>query len=133
MDQLPHLSGERSYSTCIYYLITPEEFSGLHMVTSTEIFHFYAGDPVEMVQIDSEGSLKRVILGADLGEDCVPQVIVEKNIWQGTRLIGDGDYAFLGCTVSPGFDFSDFTGGSFRELSKIFPEHIETVRRFTHK
>lgn len=129
---LPHLEGERSYSTCIYYLITPEEFSGLHAVKSTEIFHFYAGDPVEMVQIDPLGKMHKEIIGSSLTENHKPQVIVSPNVWQGTKLLAGGKWALLGCTVAPGFDIRDFSGGSFSELSKKFPEHSEVIKNYTH-
>jgi predicted cupin superfamily sugar epimerase len=68
--------GIRNYSTCIYYLITPEEFSALHAVKSTEIFHFYAGSPVEMIQISPQGELKTIFLGREVENGQEPQVIV---------------------------------------------------------
>ena len=120
------------HSTCIYYLVTPEEFSGLHAVKSAEIFHFYAGDPVEMVQINEEGELSKVILGSDLSKDQSPQVIVPPMIWQGTKLIGDGKWALLGCTVSPAFQFEDFFTATCEELSKKFPEHKDIIKDYTH-
>ncbi len=132
-SELPHLDGEHTYSTCIYYLITPEEFSGLHAVKSTEIFHFYAGDPVEMVQITESGNLTKKILSSNIESGHEPQVIVTPNVWQGTKLIGDGKWALLGCTVAPGFEFSDFLGGTFTELIKVFPNHKNVIKEFTHQ
>ena len=127
------LEGERKASTCIYYLVTPEEFSGLHAVKSVEIFHFYAGDPVEMVQISESRELNKVILGPSLQDDHSLQVIVEKNIWQGTQLLPGGQWALMGCTVAPGFEFQDFSGGTFRDLSEKFPQHKELIRQYTHQ
>ncbi|MBN21052.1 MAG: hypothetical protein CL678_07170 [Bdellovibrionaceae bacterium] len=129
---LPHLDGERVYSTCIYYLITPEEFSGLHGVKSTEIFHFYAGDTVEMVQIDASGRLKKIRLGSRLSEDELPQTIVPAHTWQGTKLLPGGKWALMGCTVAPGFEFADFLNGTAEELTKKFPQHEQTIRNYTH-
>lgn len=129
---LPHHDGKRCYSTCIYYLITPEEFSGLHAVKSTEIFHFYAGDPVEMIQITPTGSLSKVLIGNQLEQGEVPQIIVPPMIWQGTKLLGGGKWALLGCTVAPGFEFPDFINGTYEELSRIFPQHKELIRDYTH-
>lgn len=121
-----------SHSTCIYYLITPEEFSGLHAVRSTEIFHFYAGDPVEMVQINSKGELSKHILSSTLEEGTSPQIVVSPLIWQGTKLSKGGRWALLGCTVAPGFEYSDFINGTFSELSSLFPEHTQTIKEYTH-
>lgn len=131
-NALPNLGGDRQYSSCIYYLITPEQFSGLHAVKSAEIFHFYAGDPVQMVQIDTTGEVHKCILGSNLAMDQSPQVVVEPNIWQGTKLLSGGSWALLGCTVSPGFEFEDFINGTFDELSERFPQHKELIREYTH-
>jgi predicted cupin superfamily sugar epimerase len=131
-DNINGLDVEHSFSTCIYYLITPEEFSGLHAVRSTEIFHFYAGDPVEMLQIDKEGTLSTIILGPDLEKEQIPQLIVPPFIWQGTKLIKGGKWALWGWTVAPGFEFSDFINGTYAELSKKFPEHKNLIKSYTH-
>ena len=56
----------RSICTGIYYLVVPESFSALHRVKSDEVFHFYSGDPVEMIQIDQSGNLKRFTIGNDI-------------------------------------------------------------------
>lgn len=121
-----------SHSTCIYYLVTPEEFSGLHAVRSTEIFHFYAGDPVEMIQIQESGELMKIIIGKDLSKGHCPQVIVPPMVWQGTKVISGGKWALLGCTVSPAFQLSDFINGTYNDLSKKFPAHSEIIKDYTH-
>src|SRR5579872_993071 len=53
----------RKLCTAIYYLVTREEFSRLHKIKSDEIFHFYFGDPLEMLQITEKGESKKIILG----------------------------------------------------------------------
>jgi predicted cupin superfamily sugar epimerase len=123
-------SGPRSYSTSILYLITPESFSKLHAVKSTEVFHFYAGDPVRMVQINHSGTLTNITLSnkLDKGE---PQVVVPSHVWQGTKLVEGGKWALLGCTVSPGFEFDDYMTGKRFDLLQKFPQHAETIRQFT--
>ena len=122
---------DRYCSTCIYYLITPEEFSGIHAVKSTEIFHFYAGDPVEMVQISEGGDLCKISMGNNIETDQIPQVVVTPNIWQGTRLAAGGSWALLGCTVAPGFEFEDFLIKSRSELIEQFPQHEELICQYT--
>ncbi|RYZ87201.1 MAG: cupin domain-containing protein, partial [Proteobacteria bacterium] len=54
---------KRNICTAIYFLVIPESFSALHKVKSDEIFHFYGGDPAEMIQIDEAGALQRFTLG----------------------------------------------------------------------
>lgn len=101
----------RHAGTCIYYLLEPGTFSEMHRLASDEIFHFYYGDPVEMLQIAPDGSVKRVLLGGDLEAGQQVQVVVPKNVWQGSRLVAGGSVALLGCSVSPGFEYADYETG----------------------
>jgi uncharacterized protein len=120
----------RSAGTCIYYLITPDEYSALHRVMAEEIFHFYLGDPVEMFQIDQQGC-RKVIIGPDIFNDQSPQVIVPSGMWQGTRLLPGGEFALLGTTVYPGFEFCDFELAQRSDFLPRFPEHHEDIIRYT--
>ncbi len=124
-------SGSRLLSTAIYYLVTPEGFSALHRVKSDEMFHFYAGDAVEMVQIDREGRLSLHKIGSDIlgGEE--PQVLVPKGYWQGLRLIPGGSWALMGTTVTPGFEYEDFELGSRKELTLAFPDLADVISTYT--
>lgn len=128
----PGYEGERNFSTCIYYLVTPDEFSGLHLVNSTEVFHFYAGDTVKMVQINEEGHLSEHFIGNSLEPNVWPQIVVGPNIWQGTKLVEGGSWALLGCTVAPGFNLDDFTPGFYQDLSLKYPEHKDLIKEYTH-
>jgi uncharacterized protein len=126
----PH-EGDRNYSTAIYYVVTPTEFSALHKLPQDEIFHFYAGDPVEMIQIDTQGQYKQIIIGPHVLQGQQPQVVAPGNTWQGTRLVEGGQWALLGCTVAPGFDFKDFHISSRQELIAQYPQHAAPITRFT--
>lgn len=121
---------QRSAGTCIYYLVTPDDFSAMHKVRGEEIFHFYYGDPVEMVQLTESGP-KKFIIGTDFLNDQRPQVIVPAGVWQGTRLLSGGKFALLGCTVSPGFEYVDFEIAGREELTKLFPLCAEEINRYT--
>lgn len=129
---LPNHSEERCYSTQILYLLTPSEFSGLHRVkNSDEFFHFYLGDPVEMVKISDSGDLERITIGSQIDEGHQLQVPVPAGIWQGTRLKEGGRWALLGCTVAPGFEFQDFEIRSREEFLELFPQHEDEVKNYT--
>ena len=123
----------RRTGTAIYYLLEPGTFSEMHLLQSDEIFHFYAGDPVEMLQLHPGGVAKRVIIGNDLLVGHSPQVVVERGIWQGSHLIAGGAWALLGCTVSPGFDFEDYTEGNRTQLIAGWPEQAELIRLLTRE
>ena len=115
-DQLPaaglpaRYGAARPASTAIYYLLTPDTFSAMHRLASDEIFHFYLGDPVEMLQLRPDGSHQVVVIGPNLEAGQRPQVVVPRHIWQGARLLPGGPhhYALLGTTVAPGFDYTDY-------------------------
>ena len=124
-------SGPRSVSTAIYYLLEPNTFSELHCVASDEIFHFYLGDPVEMLQLWPDGSAKQLLIGTDLESGMVPQVVVPRGVWQGARLVPGGEFALLGCTVSPGFEYADYQSGSRTLLSEAYPEYRDKICELT--
>lgn len=121
-DYLPErYGGSRSFGTAIYYLLTPDTFSTMHRVKSDELFHFYSGDPVEMLQLFPDGTGKTVIIGSNLEEGMLPQVIVPRGVWQGCRLLPGGEYALMGTTVSPGFEFSDYEEAKRSVLIRHYP------------
>jgi predicted cupin superfamily sugar epimerase len=123
--------GRRSAGTAIYYLLETGTFSEMHVLDSDEIFHFYLGDPVEMLQLWPSGHSVLITLGSDLTKGQQVQVIVPGGVWQGTRLIGDGKVALLGCTVTPGFEYADYRGGSYAELAAGWPDEKERIRGLT--
>jgi len=100
--------GRRRFSTAIYFLLTPETFSRMHILRSDEIFHFYMGDAVEMIKLYPDGSGKTVRLGHDIMNGESLQVTVEAGVWQGAHLLPGGKFALLGTTVAPGFEFADY-------------------------
>jgi uncharacterized protein len=118
---------DRHAGTCIYYLLEPDTFSEMHRLASDEIFHFYYGDPVEMLQIAPDGSAKRVVLGGDLAAGQHMQLIVHRDVWQGSRLVAGGSVALLGCSVSPGFDYADYETGKREELLEKAGDYRELL------
>lgn len=123
----------RNVSTAIYYLVIPESFSALHRVKSDEIFHFYSGDPVEMIQIDQRGNLQRLTLGNDIAAGQSPQVVVPHGVWQALRLKDGGKWALMGTTVAPGFEFEDFEVGERESMLQQFPQHRDDIIRFSRE
>lgn len=102
-----HDGGEaRGAGTAIYYLLSAGEHSRWHRVDAAEIWHFYAGAPLELSTcVDGEEARRRV-LGPDLVADQRPQIIVAPHEWQAARSLGE--WTLVGCTVSPAFEFEHF-------------------------
>ena len=126
----------RRTHTAIYYLLESTTFSEMHRLRSDEVFHHYAGAPVEMLQLHADGQGERLVLGADLAGGQQPQVLVPRNVWQGSRLLsssGPEDWALLGCTVAPGFEYEDYDSGSRAELLAEWPQWADLIEALTHR
>jgi uncharacterized protein len=138
-EGIPHAAlpdrypADKPMCTAIYYLLTDaaDSFSALHRLPTDEIFHFYAGDPVEMLLLHPDGRGQRVRLGSDFMNGEHVQFVVRRDVWQGSRLAGGGRWALLGTTMSPGFTPSDYTAGLRAELLARYPEFASSIRRLT--
>jgi uncharacterized protein len=124
-------SGDRSFCTSIYFLLKRNQFSAFHKIKSDEIWHFYYGDALIVYEIDVTGQLLVHKLGNDPDKGESFQCVISAGNWFAARLAPGGDYALVGCTVSPGFDFADFELATQNELLRLFPEHEEMIRELT--
>jgi uncharacterized protein len=131
-DALPtRYEGNRQCSTAIYYLITDVDFSAFHRLLTDEVYHFYAGDSVKLCLLKDDGHLEQITLGPNLLAGEVRQALVPRGVWQGSYIENGGRWALLGCTVSPGFVFSDYEHGERIRLLQEFPGHSELIGRLT--
>ena len=127
----PRYSRDKPFATAIYYLLTPDTFSAMHRLISDEVFHFYAGDPVEMLHLRPDGAHTVLMLGSDIEAGHTPQVVVPRRTWQGYRIIDGGKFALLGTTVSPGFDRADYEHGDRDELTRKYPDCADLIKALT--
>jgi uncharacterized protein len=127
----PDRAGPHALATAIYFLVTPEGPSALHRLPTDEVFHFYLGDPVEMLQLRPDGSTQVLVLGTDLEKGMRPQVVVPRGTWQGSLLRPGGRYALLGTTMAPGFDPSDYEDGDPIALVEAYAERRERILALT--
>jgi predicted cupin superfamily sugar epimerase len=131
-DMLPdEYEEKRSLATAIYYLLTSDTFSALHRLPADELFHFYLGDPVEMLQLFPDGSGKTITLGPDITNGMQLQGLVRKGVWQGSRLCPGGQFALLGTTMSPGFESDDYEPGEREKLIAEYPQFEDLIRVLT--
>jgi predicted cupin superfamily sugar epimerase len=125
-------AGTRHTGTAIYYLLEPDTFSEMHRLRSDEIFHFYAGETVEMLQLHEGGGGSVVRIGSRMAEGERPQVVVPRGVWQGSHLAAAGKWALLGCTVCPGFEFEDYESATREDLCAKWPKFRELITQLTH-
>lgn len=120
--------GNREFSTAIYFLLEKEQYSAFHRIKSDECWHFYAGDPLEIYILDHSGNMNRVTLGNDIKKGQHFQYVVPANCWFASRPAAGGSFSFVGCTVSPGFDFDDFELANTEQLVSVYPAHEKLIR-----
>jgi predicted cupin superfamily sugar epimerase len=121
----------RSVSTAIYYLLTAETFSEMHRLPTEEVFHLYLGGPVRMLQLFENGQGQEFVIGSDILAGQRPQWVVPAGVWQGTHLEPGVDFALLGATVAPGFDFADYEQASRAQLISQYPNFAQAIHRLT--
>lgn len=123
--------GPRSHATAIYFLLNSENFSALHRIKSDEQWHFYSGSSLTVHVIHPDGQYLPFKLGSDLTQGATFQEVVPHGCWFGATVDTPDSYALVGCTVAPGFDFTDFEMASCNALCKEFPQHVELIARLT--
>jgi predicted cupin superfamily sugar epimerase len=96
----------RGASTAIYFLLKATERSHWHKVDADEVWHFYAGAPIELSLSEDGRKSRHVRLGIDFEAGEQPQVVVPRGVWQAARTLGH--WTLAGCTVAPAFQFEHF-------------------------
>jgi predicted cupin superfamily sugar epimerase len=119
--------GSRSFCTAIYFLIEQGNFSAFHRIKSDECWHFYAGGALLVYIITPDGKLDIVHLGNNLDKNEVFQYVVPANCWFASVPEKDTLFSFVGCTVSPGFDFKDFELAYASKLLSQYPQHASII------
>ncbi|MCC6191312.1 MAG: cupin domain-containing protein [Anaerolineales bacterium] len=125
--------GPKPASTAIVVLFTAEadSFSALHKLPTDEVYHFYLGDPIEMLQLYPHGRSERVILGQDVLGGQRVQYVAPREVWMGSHLLPGGRFALFGTTMAPGFTASDYVGGDRQALIRQYPHEAQLIRRLT--
>lgn len=116
-------SGDRCFSTAIYFLLPSGVFSAFHRIHSDECWHFYEGVPLHIYVINEEGKLSIIKLGKNLDGDEIYQALVPAGCWFASMPAMKDGYSLVGCTVSPGFEFEDFELAGCSELTALYPQH----------
>ena len=126
-----HFSGDRAFSTSIYYLLPGDTFSAFHKINQDEIWHFYHGSPLNLHIISAEGQYSTVRLGnnPEVGESF--QVIVKAGDYFAARPEQQHSYTLCGCSVAPGFEFADFDMPQRKVLIEQFPQHEAAIKNLT--
>jgi predicted cupin superfamily sugar epimerase len=97
---------QRAVATSIYFLLAAGELSRWHRVDADELWHWYEGQPLELLRFDpAEGVLTKHVLGP-ASRESAPVFVVPAGMWQCARPLGA--YTLVGCTVAPGYEYRGF-------------------------
>ena len=128
---LREYDGPRYVCTAIYYLLAGNQFSSFHIMKSDEIWHFYTGSSLTLHIIESDGTLNEVILGPNTNDEERFQAVVKSGCWFAASVNDHNSYTLVGCTVSPGFDYSDWKLGDRQTLTEMYPQHKWIIEKYT--
>jgi predicted cupin superfamily sugar epimerase len=123
--------GARNASTSIYFLLSQGQYSAFHRIAADELWHFYYGDTLVVYEITHSGRMVEHRLGANPEKGEVFQTVIKAGSWFASAPAPDSEYALVGCTVAPGFDFEDFELAERATLASMYPEHAERIRLLT--
>jgi uncharacterized protein len=123
-------SGDRQFSTAIYFLLRSQDRSMFHRIQSDELWHYHAGDTLSIFVLHPEG-LQVLKLGPNIDAGESLQIVVPAGKWFGALVDKPNTYTLAGCTVSPGFDFADFEIAPREQLIQSFPEHHAIIQKLT--
>lgn len=126
-------TGDRVFSTSIYFLLNQHDVSAFHRIRQDEIWHFYNGSSLTLHIIDPSGDYSQVKLGLNIDKGEYPQAVVAAGCFFAAEVDNKELYTLTGCTVAPGFDFADFEMPSAEELIALFPRHNEVIKHFQNK
>ena len=138
VDQIPNdvlsnaFNSDRAVSTCIYFLLTSKNFSAFHRINQDEIWHHYYGAAIKIHMITEDGEYSSVVIGKDFHNAEIPQYVVKAKTWFAAEIPTNENFALVGCTVAPGFDFEDFQLPSREFLTELFPKHQAIIERLTN-
>ncbi|WP_210593729.1 cupin domain-containing protein [Streptomyces sp. GESEQ-35] len=125
----PERADGRPDGTAIVALLTaaPDGFSALHRLPTDEVWHFYRGDPLQLLLLAPDGTSRTVVMGPDILGGQHPQFTVPARTWMGARVAAGGAWALFGCTMAPGFTYEGYEHGDVADLTARYPAEAARI------
>ncbi|EOL49366.1 cupin domain-containing protein [Enterococcus caccae] len=123
---------KRPYYTSIYFLLTNDNPSHFHRLTSDEVWYYHSGSALSIHLLYPDGEYEIIQLGADLENGEVLQAVVPKDVIFGSSIENGGEFALVSCMVSPGFDYQDFELFTKTQLIARYPDHKEIIEQLAY-
>ncbi len=129
----PIYAKDKPVGTAIIAMFTddPDSFSAMHRLPTDEMWHFYLGDPIELLLLHTDGHSEHVVMGQDVLNGQRVQFVVPNGAWMGAHLLPGGAFAVFGNTMAPGFTSADFEGAERTMLIAHYPHEAKLITRLT--
>ena len=128
--RVPTPRGERQCAFAQYFLVAPERAMVMHRIRSDQLYHHYAGDPLEVLRLHEDGTGDVTVVGSDLAVGQRPQLLVPAQTFHVSRVQPGGSWALLATTVFPGLEPDDVELGDLDELAGRYPAFATEIRTF---
>jgi len=119
------------FSTAIYYLLEAPQFSAFHRIKQDEVWHFYHGSTLTIHVININGKYLKLKLGNNPKQGCSFQHVIQAGDWFAASVDDPTGFSLVGCTVAPGFEFTDFELAKRNQLIELFPKHHQIIKQLT--
>ena len=113
-------------SSAIYFMLIEPMVSALHRLNGDEVYHWYAGSPLDLLLLHPDGRSEQVLLGPDVLGGQHPQYRVPAGVWQGSS--STGTWTLVGTTMAPPFDWHGFELADVDALAARHPKAATRIR-----
>ncbi|WP_020667031.1 cupin domain-containing protein [Amycolatopsis nigrescens] len=120
-------------ATCAALTGEPDSFAAMHRLPVDEIWHFYLGDPIDLLLLHPGGTHSTPRLGSDILGGQHVQLVIPAGHWMGAALAPGGRFGLFGNTMAPGFHSGLYTGGERAELVKGWPDAADRIVSLTRE
>jgi predicted cupin superfamily sugar epimerase len=118
----------RPLGSALYFMLTPDEPVKLHRIRNDQFYHYYLGDPIEVLMMLTDGSTQQHIVGPDLRAGHKVQLFIPGNTFHTARVIGTRQWFLGGSTEWPGVEPADVELGKAEELAAKYPSVADKIR-----
>lgn len=131
-DALPGgYTGDHSLGNVLYFLVTPEARVRLHRIRSDQMYHFYAGDPLEVLLLYADGRHEMRKMGSDVSAGMLPQLFIPGGTFHTARVTSTNGYSLLGTSVWLRAEPADVETGNPTSLTSSHPEARSLIAEFS--
>jgi uncharacterized protein len=124
------LDAQRPLGSALYFLVTPAAPVRLHRINNDQLYHYYRGDPLELLLLRADGTSERVVMGPGLESGQHVQYLIPGGTFHTARVIGDREWFLGGSTEWPGVIPTDVELGDATALAARYPSVADEIRTF---